>query len=93
MEMEDIGTYIPFTFESLQIHKLPRNSLVRQNSFILLEQPIANLGVIVFGNCIFEIRFLELIEGDYDAEYFGEGVLEIALCAGFSELDFLKGCS
>jgi hypothetical protein len=56
-----MDSYIPLALESLQVNELPRNSIIGEDSFVLLQQSIADLGVIAFRDCIFEVCLLNFV--------------------------------
>jgi hypothetical protein len=62
-------TYIPLRLELLEPHKRLCHRLVGKDGLVLLQRPLAYLGVIRFGDSIFEEGLLQLVQGDDDAEY------------------------
>ncbi len=83
--------YLPLSLELLQSHKSLCYCLVGDKRLVLFQRPLADLGVVGFGDGILEKRLFELIDGDDDAKDFGEGVLKITLGARVGELYFLYG--
>jgi hypothetical protein len=89
--MEVATAYLPLSLELLQSHKRLCYCLVGDKRLVLFQRALADLGVVGFGDGILEKRFFELIDGDDDAEDFGEGVLKITLGARIGKLYFLYG--
>ena len=56
-----LDTYIPFVFELLEIPKLSFNGLVLQYRLVLLQQPVADIGVFGLGDGVFGVVFFEAI--------------------------------
>jgi hypothetical protein len=56
----------------------------------LLQQSIADFGIVGLGYGIFQISFLEFVQGDDNAEHFGKRVLEIPFGSGLCKLHFLE---
>lgn len=82
-------TYIPLGFELLQPHEGLHDGLIGENGIVLLQRPLADLGVIRLGYGILEESLLQLVEGDDDAEDFGEGVMQVPLRAVVCEFYLL----
>lgn len=82
-------TNIPLRLERFYIHKLRRDNLIGQYRLVLLQQTVAYLGVVGFLDGIFQICLFELVECDYDTEYFSKGVLQVALSSRICKFDFL----
>jgi hypothetical protein len=85
-----VETYIPLGLELLQSYKRLSYRLVGDQRLVLLQRTLADLGVVGLWDGILEESFLELVDGDNDAEYFGKRVLQIAFGPRISELDFLR---
>ena len=81
--------YIPFILKCFQVHELPRHSFIRQNRLVLLQQSIADFGVVGLRYGIFQVCFLKFIQGDDYAEYFGKRILKVSFGSGLCELYFL----
>ena len=76
-------TYSPLMLESLQIHELTGDVLVTQIRLVLLQKSTAYLGVFGLGKGVFDVRFLETVEGDDDAVDFGKRVIQISFSCCF----------
>lgn len=48
----------------------------------MFERVFVYFGVVCFGDGVFEEGFFEFVEGDYDVEDFGEGVLKVVFSVG-----------
>lgn len=83
-------TYIPLRLEHLDAHKGPRHRLVGQDRLVLLERPLADLGVVRLWDGILQESLLQLVERHYDAKDLGERVLQVPLGAGVCELHLLR---
>ena len=78
---KEVETYIPFGLELLEAAKGLGDRLVGEDRLVLLERPLADLGVVGLGDGVLEKGLFELVERDDDAEELGEGFLEVALGA------------
>ena len=86
-------TYIPLPLKSLEIHKGTGDVLIVQVRFVLLEQPVAEVGVLGLGDGVLDVGLLQPVERDDDAVDLRQRVLEIPLGCCFGKLDFLLGTS
>ena len=82
-------TYIPLGLDLLQSHKCLRYRVVSHERLVLLQRPLADLGVVDLGDSVFEECLLEFVEGDNNAEDLGQGILQVAFGACVGEFHLL----
>jgi hypothetical protein len=63
-----MGTDIPLILKLLQPNKGLGDGLIGQDGFVLLQGPLADLGVVCFRDGIFQECFFQFVEGDDYAE-------------------------
>lgn len=80
---------MPLALERFQICKGPRDSVIAQIGFVLLQQATAYLGVFCFGYRVFDVRLLQAIQGDDDAVNLCEGIIQIPFRSCLGQLHFL----
>lgn len=83
------GTYIPLGLELLQPNKRVCHRFIGNQRLVLLQAPLADLGVVSLGDGILEEGLFELVDGDEDAEDLGERVLQVTFGACVGELNLL----
>lgn len=82
-------TYLPLFRKLVQSAKCLRDRLIGKIGLVLLHQAVACLGVVGFGDGVFEVGLFYGVERDDDAVDLGQRVVQVALGIGRGELDFL----
>jgi hypothetical protein len=70
-----------------------RDRFIGQVRLVLLQQSAACPGVVGLGDRVLQVRLLQRIERDDDAEYLGKGVVQVSFSVGRGQLDLLRGVS
>lgn len=83
-------TYLPLFRKLIQSAKCLRDCLIGKIGLVLLHQPVACLGVVGFGDGVLQVGLLYGIERDDDAVDLGQRVVQVALCIGCRQFDFLE---
>lgn len=87
---KNIASYIPLCLELFESAEFSGNGLIGQQRVVLPQRPLAYLCIFRLWYGILYKGLFQLVEGYYNTEKFGEGILQVALCSRARQGHFLS---